>query len=305
MRTEDRAQVRDALRRMLADEIAPHFATVDVPAQRAVLDAMGAQAEMPAGVTVEPTMAAGRPAEWLRPTHRARRVVLYVHGGGFVMGSCQSHRALAANVGVACRAAVLLPEYRLAPEHPFPAGLDDLVDAWRGLLSDGWDATDVIIAGDSAGGGLAASLVLAAAARGLPRPGALVLLSPFADLTLSGASLVTRAARDPWLRADVMAPIRDLYLAGADPAHPWASPVFADLSVLPPTLIQVGDDEILLSDAERLAARAAAAGVAVQLEVAPALWHVWQFFAPALPDAVDALGRIGAFVDRCLARRAA
>ncbi|HVI03273.1 MAG TPA: alpha/beta hydrolase [Enhygromyxa sp.] len=214
------------------------------------------------------------------------------------MGSCNSHRALCARLSVACNAEVILPEYRLAPEHPFPAGLEDLVQVYASLLEGGLRADEIVVAGDSAGGNLALSTVLLARDRGLPMPRALVLLSPFTDLTLTGASLVTHAEIDPWLRPQAVPVVRDTYLGGADPSHPLASPLWADLHGLPPMLIHVGEQEILLADSTRLAERASDAGVEVEIEVGKDLWHVWHLFAPALPEANEAIARIGDFVDR-------
>ncbi|MFO7562354.1 MAG: alpha/beta hydrolase [Enhygromyxa sp.] len=259
---------------------------------------MGAQAELPYGVKVERSAVAGVPVERLSPAQREPRVLLHLHGGGFAMGSCDSHRALAAHLSIACKAEVILPEYRLAPEHPFPAGLEDVVKVYSQLLDDGVRADQIVVSGDSAGGGLALSSALMAKERGLPLPRALVLLSPFTDLTLSAASLKTRAAVDPWLRPQDFPAICDAYLNGADPSHRLVSPLMADLSEFPPMLIHVGEQEVLHDDSTRLAERATAAGVEVELEVGEELWHVWHFFAPALPEANEAIERIGAFVDR-------
>lgn len=297
--------IRDYLRKMLTDDIAPTFNTAPLAVQRATLDAMGAGAEPPAGLGVEPITFAGMPAERLTPAGSlaAGRVVLYLHGGGFAMGSCASHRAIAGRVGAACRAPVIVPEYRLAPEHPFPAGPDDALAAYRALLDAGHRSDGIVIVGDSAGGGLAAGLAAAIARLGLPAPGAVVLMSPFVDMTLAGDSYRTRAALDPWLDPAMFPETRDRYLGGADPADPAASPLFADLRGLPPTLIQVGDHEVLLDDSVRLAARLEAAGVKVTLEVVPEMWHVFQLFAPALSEAEAALKRVGAFVEAHLSAR--
>jgi epsilon-lactone hydrolase len=291
------AEIRDQFRTVLIEQIAPQFAGTPLATQRAMLDGMGAEAEMPEGVAVERTTLAGVPAEWLTPEGHEQRVLLHVHGGGFAMGSCVSHRALAARIGVASKARVVLPEYRLAPEHPFPAGLDDVVEVYAALLDDGVRADQLVVAGDSAGGNLALASLLRAAQRGLPMPRAVVLLSPWIDLTLTGSTIETRAAADPWLQPAMLEPMREIYLGSGDPADPFASPLWGDLSSLPPTLVHVGDHEILLSDSQRLAERAAAAGVDVELYVGPELWHVWHLFSPALPDANEALARIGAFVD--------
>lgn len=291
--------IRDFLRQMLTNDIAPTFNNAPLDVQRQALDGMGASAETPDGLDAKPMTFAGMPAERLVPAGAlaADRVVLYLHGGGFAMGSCASHRAIAGRVGDACRAPVILPEYRLAPEHPFPAGPDDALAAYRALLDEGHRPDGIVIVGDSAGGGLAAGLAATIARLGLPGPGAVVLMSPFVDMTLSGDSYRTRDGIDPWLKAALFPETRDRYVGGADPADPLVSPLFADLRGLPPTLIQVGDHEVLLDDSVRLAKRLDAAGVAVTLEVVPEMWHVFQLFAPALPEAEAALKRIGAFVE--------
>jgi acetyl esterase/lipase len=292
------AAIRDQVRAFVVRTIAPIFAASDVDKQRAALDRLGAQAEMPSGVLVERSTIAGVPVERLSPAHREQRVVLHLHGGGFIIGSCNSHRALCARLSAACKAEVVVPEYRLAPAHPFPAGLDDTVGVYAGLLESGVPADQIVLAGDSAGGGLALSTLLSAAKRGLPMPRGVLLLSPWTDLTLTGASLQTRAAIDPYFRPRDLPVMRDAYLNGVDPAHPLASPLWADLSGLPPMLIHVGEQEILLDDSTRLAERATAAGVSVEIETGEGLWHIWHTFAPALPEANEAIARIGDFVDR-------
>jgi acetyl esterase/lipase len=297
------AEIRDQLRNVLVHEIAPKFMGTSLEEQRAVLDGMGAAAEMPAGLMVARSTLAGVPVEQLTPAVRDRRVLLHAHGGGFVMGSAQSHRALAGRIGVACRARVVLPEYRLAPEHLFPAGLEDLLAVYRALLSTGTPAEQIIVSGDSAGGNLVVAMLVRARELGLPMPGAMVLLSPWLDLTCSGESMRTRATIDPWLKPEMCAAIRDMYAGHLNLCDPLVSPLHAELAGLPPMLLQVGDHEILLSDSERMFERARAAGVAAELEVYPAMWHVWQQFAPMLPEANQALASVGSFVDECFAAR--
>ncbi len=293
----DNIALREQIRTVLSRDIAPQFVDTELDVQRALLDSMGAQADMPAGVMISSDELAGVPVEWLTPAKREQRVILYLHGGGFSMGSRVSYRGFVARVAVACRAQAVLAEYRLAPEHAFPAGLHDAVDVYEALLATGIEADQIIVIGDSAGGGLSLSTLLEAGQRGLPMPRAMVLLSPWTDLTLSGESLTTHVDVDPWLSPRTFPPIIEGYLAGADPANPLASPLWADLSGLPPMLIHVGDQEILLSDSLRLAERARAAGVEVELEIGEDLWHVWHFFAPALPDANEGIAKIGAYVD--------
>lgn len=289
--------IRDQLRAMLVNEIAPLFRDTTLEAQRAALDAIGGQAVLPANFMVGSGTLGGVPVEVLTPMRNERRVVLHAHGGGFSVGSRVSHRGLVGNIGEACRARVVLPEYRLAPEHPFPTPLDDMFSVYRALLASGTPAEQIVITGDSAGGNLAVALLLRARAANLPLPRAVILLSPWLDLTCSGSSYESRATVDPWIRREDLETFRDRYLQGVDPSHPLASPCFADLTGLPPMLIQVGDHEVLLSDSERLYERARAAGVDVTLEVQPEVWHVWHLMAPMLPDAVDAFERISSFVE--------
>lgn len=289
--------IRDQLRRSLV-ELAPAFG-IDVPLekQRQVLDGMGAAAQRPEGLEVTRAQLAGLPAEWLStPGCSGEQTLLYLHGGGYVMGSCDSHRALAANVARACGVRAVLPEYRLAPEHPFPAALEDALAAYRALLAEGRAPESIVVVGDSAGGGLTLSLLCAIRDASIPLPRAAVVLSPFTDLTCSGESFQSRAALDPWLSPSLFEPHVRRYAGETDRKDPRISPLFADLRGLPPILVQVGDHEVLLSDSVRYVARAREAGVDATLEVWPELWHVFQLFAPGLPEANDALEQIGAFV---------
>jgi acetyl esterase/lipase len=296
--------IRDHFRTKVATQIAPRF-KLPLADQRASLDELGTRAlgggglnqQLPGGIALARSTLAGLTVEHLVPASRDRRVVLYVHGGGFVAGSCNSHRALVARLGVACRARVVLPEYRLAPEYRFPAGLDDLVATYEALLTSGTQPDQIIVAGDSSGAGLAVSMLVRARDQGLAMPRTLVLLSPWLDLSLAGESMRTRAHLDPWFDADVLSGLRDLYLGDVARTHPLASPLGADLRGLPPMLIQVGDHELLLSDSQRMHERATQAGVDSTLEVYPELWHVWHAFAPTLPEANAALAQIGEFVD--------
>jgi phosphinothricin tripeptide acetyl hydrolase len=251
----------------------------------------------PDSVTREPLTAGTAPAEWLTPPGaRADAAVLYLHGGGYVIGSPRSHRHLAAAIGAAAVARVLVPEYRLAPEHPFPAAVDDAVAAYRWLLARGIAAGRIAIAGDSAGGGLTVATLLALRDAGAPLPAAGVCISPWTDLTCRAASYASRAEADPIVKGTVVGDMAAAYLAGTDPRTALASPLFADLRGLPPLLIHVGDDEVLLDDATGLAARARAAGVDVRLEVWPKMVHVWHWFFPMLDEGQAAIDTIGEFV---------
>lgn len=235
-------------------------------------------------------------ADRLRPAgSRPVRRVLYLHGGAYVFGSPATHRPLTGRLARSADAEVVAIDYRLAPEHPFPAAVDDALAAYRALLAE-VPASAIVVAGDSAGGGLSLALALSIRDAGLPPPAALALLSPWTDLTLSGASHRERAARERLLTTATLAADARAYAGSADLATPRLSPLFADLRGLPPMLIQVGGEEILFDDSRRLADAAAAAGVPAQLVVYEGLWHVWQLFGGALPEADRAIEALGRFV---------
>jgi acetyl esterase/lipase len=222
--------------------------------------------------------------------------MLYLHGGGYVVGSIATHRGLAGRLSQAAAARVLLVDYRLAPEHPFPAAVDDAAGAYRWLLAQGIEPARLVIAGDSAGGGLTIATLVALRDAGVPLPAAAVCLSPWVDLEGRGDSVTTKAAADPLVHKDMLVQLAAWYLAGADPRTQLAAPLYADLRHLPPLLIQVGTAEILLDDAIRLAEKATAAGVKVTLEPWEDMIHVWQLFAPMLPEGQKAIEGIGVFV---------
>jgi monoterpene epsilon-lactone hydrolase len=226
----------------------------------------------------------------------AEEVVFYLHGGTYLLGSAANTARLPGAIGTRAGARVISVDYRLAPEHPFPAGLDDALAAYRALLDSGVAPTRIAFAGDSAGGGLVLATLLAARAAGLPLPSSAVLFSPWTDLTLSSASLDERAAVDPTLTRDGLAAGAQAYLGSADPADPLLSPVFADLRGLPPLLVVVGSNEILLDDSLRLAARAAADEVEIRLEVTPGAPHVFPLFGRRLDEAETALRHVGEFL---------
>jgi monoterpene epsilon-lactone hydrolase len=232
------------------------------------------------------------------PLSRADRHVLYLHGGGYTSGSPMLYRHFTWRIASATRAAVLAVDYRLAPEYPFPAALDDAVAAYRWLLAEG--AGRIVVMGDSAGGGLALALLMKLRDDGIALPAAAVTLSPWTDLALSGASLRTNARADPTINVEDVARLAKVYLADADPRTPYASPLFGDPAGLPPTLIHVGSDEILHDDAARMAERMRDAGCRVELDVWRRMPHVWHLFAPVLPEAREAITRIGIFVERNL-----
>ncbi|HSL49606.1 MAG TPA: alpha/beta hydrolase [Candidatus Deferrimicrobiaceae bacterium] len=251
----------------------------------------------PPDVKVEHVSAPAAPAEWLRPpAAEPGRVVLYLHGGGYVIGSPRSHRHLAAAIAGAAGASALLLDYRLAPEHPFPAAVEDATAAYRWLLEQAIAPGRIVIAGDSAGGGLTVATLLALREARVPLPAAGVCISPWVDLTCSGASYGTKADVDPIVRRAGVEEMAQAYLGPTLPRTPLASPLFADLRGLPPLLIHVGSDEVLLDDAVQLAARARAAGVETTLEVYERMIHVWHWFLPMLDEAQTAVEAIGRFV---------
>ncbi len=268
----------------------------DLKALRGVMEGMSGFPS--AGETkCTPVQAGGVPAEWISATGAADdRVILYVHGGGYVMGSIATHRELVARLSKASGARGLALDYRLAPEHPFPAAVDDAVTAYRWLLSQNIKPNNIVVAGDSAGGGLAVATLLAIRDAKLPLPAAGVGISPWVDMEGLGESMTTRAKADPVVQKQGLLGMAQLYLGGKDAKSPLAAPLHADLTGLPPLLIQVGDAETLLSDSTRLAEKAKKAGVKVELEVWPEMPHVWHLFAPFLPEGQQAIEKIGKYV---------
>jgi epsilon-lactone hydrolase len=265
--------------------------------RRAAFAPAGRLHPVPDDVLVTEVTAGGVPAHWLAaPGADAGRVLLFLHGGGYELGSLRSDGELAARLGRASGMRVLFPEYRLAPEHPFPAAIDDVLAAWRWLRADqDLSATSIAVAGGSAGGGLTAALLVATRDAGGALPAAAALMSPTVDLTSSGPSMTERAEQDPISTPAMLRQFASDYLAGADPKAPLASPLFASLSGLPPLLVQVGTADVLLSDSERLAAAAAEAGVEVILEIGEGLPHVYQIML-GTPEAAEATEQIGGFL---------
>jgi epsilon-lactone hydrolase len=228
-------------------------------------------------------------------------VILYFHGGVYVIGSADASVPLAADLARRTGAKVITVDYRLAPENPYPAAVEDARAAYEGLLSRGIDPSNIALAGESAGGGLTIATLLALRDAGLPLPSSAFVMSPWVDLTLSGNTIATRQSVDPIMSGDGLRPRVIDYVSGADPTDPYISPVFGDLRGLPPILIQVGSHEILLSDATRLADRAAEADVAITLEVVPGVPHVFQAYANALDEGDAALNRASVFLNAHLA----
>jgi epsilon-lactone hydrolase len=264
---------------------------------RVVFEKVAASSPIPPDIKSEKVNAGGVEAEWISaPNSAADRAVLYVHGGGYVIGSINTHRDLMGRIARASGARVLGLNYRLAPEHPFPAAVDDSVAAYRWMLTQGLKPGRIAVAGDSAGGGLAVAALVAIRDAKLPVPGAGVCMSPWVDMEGIGESMKTRAAADPAVQREGLVGMAAAYLAGQDPRSPLAAPLYADLKGLPPLLIQVGDAEVLLDDSTRLADRAKAAGVSTKLEVWPEMIHVWQMFASFLPEGQQAVDGIGSFL---------
>lgn len=248
-------------------------------------------------VMCQPVSAGGVDGEWLVPSDAPRdKAILYFHGGGFRIGSVASHRDLAARIADASGCRVLSINYRLAPEHRFPAALDDVLAAYHYLRGQGLRPADIAFAGDSAGGNLVLATMLAARDRRLPLPAAGALMSPWTDLTASGASYESRAEADPiHQRAMILALARNYLGKDGDPRNPLASPLHADLACLPPLLVQVGDRETVRDDSVDLAARARAAGCEVELQVWDGMIHVFQMF-PEIPQAREAIGSLAVFL---------
>jgi epsilon-lactone hydrolase len=235
--------------------------------------------------------------EWLRPAKASRVTILYCHGGGYYFCSPESHRAITFGLAKRAQASVLSLDYRLAPEHRFPAAMDDAVAAYRALLADGTAPGTIVIGGDSAGGGLALATLLALRDAHVPLPAGAILFSPWTDLTCSGASMQSNEGRDPMFHASVFPEVAAQYLGDADAKHPYASPLFADMNGLPPLLIQVGDTELLLDDSTRLADKARAAGVSVDLQIWRNVPHIFQIWTPFMPEARRALDQAARFID--------
>jgi monoterpene epsilon-lactone hydrolase len=252
---------------------------------------------VPGDVVVSEVTAGGVPAHWLAaPGADDGRILLFLHGGGYELGSLRSDGELAARLGRASGMRVLFPDYRLAPEHPFPAAIDDVLAAWRWLRTEqDMSAASIAVAGASAGGGLTVALLVATRDAFEALPAAAVLMSPTVDLTSSGVSMTERADQDPISTPAMLRQFAADYLAGADPKTPLASPLFASLSRFPPLLIQVGTADLLLSDSERLARAATEAGVDVILEIGEGLPHVYQLML-GTPEAAEATEQIGKFL---------
>jgi epsilon-lactone hydrolase len=270
--------------------------------RRKRLDALGGAFGVAPDVRVVPVAIGGIKAEWSStPGAHAARVILFLHGGGYCSGSLDSHRHIITEAGRSAASRTLALDYRLAPEHPFPAALDDALAGYRFLLDQDIAPSRIAIAGDSAGGGLAVATMVALRDAGMPLPACAWCISPWIDLEAVGDSMTSKAAIDPMISKPYVLELASAYLGDADPRTALAAPLYADLAGLPPMLIQVGAAETLLDDAVRLAARAGAADVAVTLEVWPEMIHVWHIFHPHLAAGRRAIAAAGAFIGALLA----
>jgi monoterpene epsilon-lactone hydrolase len=282
-----------AIRAMLL--ASPRPATL--AARRERLDGLGTRYAVPPDVQVEAADVKGVPAEWtITPGGDPKRVILFLHGGGYMSGSIASHRHLIAQAAREAGTRSLALGYRLAPEHPYPAALEDALTAYRYLLEQGFAPHHIAIAGESAGGGLAVATLVSLREMGLPLPACAWCSSPWVDLEMSGSTMATKDSVDPLIHRPYLEELAAAYLRGADPRGPMVSPIHADLHGLPPMLIQVGSAETLLDDAVKLAGTAGAAEVSTTLRVWPDMIHAWHLFHPQLEAGRLALAEAGAFV---------
>lgn len=284
------------IRTMLAENpVAPEGASIEE--MRTGFDSMAASIPSLSGVRSEAVDAGGVPAQWFSAEDcDPSRVVLYFHGGGYVIGSIDSHRPLLERLCVATGGRVLALDYRLAPENPFPAAVEDAATAHRWLLGQGVEASRIAFAGDSAGGGLTIAALVKVRDSGDPLPACGVAISPWVDMECAGESMETRAAEDPMVQREAVQELAQVYLNGADPRSPLASPLHADLAGLPPVLIQVGTAETLHDDSTRLESKLKGAGGDATLEVWDEMIHVWHLFAPMLDKGQEAIDVMAEFI---------
>jgi monoterpene epsilon-lactone hydrolase len=272
---------------------------------RGAMDRLGDRFQPAQDIAIEAVSAGGVAAEWVRaPGASEARTVLFTHGGGYCIGSPRTHRDLVGRLSRASGARFLSIDYRLAPEHPFPAAVDDAVKAYEWLITQGIEPSRLALCGDSAGGGLALALIVALRERGIPLPATVACISPLTDLAYTGATLASNEALDPISRRDTSAALASRYLGGQDASrNPLASPLYADFEGFPPLQILVGSHEILLDNSTRLAERARAAGVEVDIEVWEAMVHIWPYFAAILPKGQEAIERMGTYLARHLTQQ--
>jgi acetyl esterase/lipase len=280
---------------------------IDVAQARALTSKRAWLPKVPPGWRLEERYGQGDAplrGEWLLPDKPSGTTILYLHGGGYYFCSPATHRGLAFPLERRSGARTFSLDYRLAPENPFPAALDDALAAYRKLVADGTPPASIVIAGDSAGGGLALATLLALRDAGDPLPAGAAVFAPWTDLAATGASMTTNDGRDPMFYGKAFAPAGELYVGDADVRNPYVSPLYGRFDGLPPLLIQVGDTEVLLDDSTRVAEKARAAGVSVELEIWPKMPHVFQILAPFVPEANRALERAAGFVRRVTMRQA-
>jgi acetyl esterase/lipase len=254
-------------------------------------------AKLPPKTKIEKVSFNGISAEWIctKEAHE-RRVILYLHGGGYNVGSPNTHRELAAHISMASGAKILLPDYRLAPEHPFPSALEDATSAYRWLLNTGLTGGDISIAGDSSGGGLSIATSISLRDAGEPSPASIVCISPWTDLEMSGNSIKTHAEIDPMVNLQSLKIMASNYIGDGDPRSPLISPIHADLKGISPLLIHVGSDEMLLDDSTRIAEKAKSAEVDVTIKIYDQMWHAWHLNVRLMPEAKNAIKELGSFI---------
>ena len=285
--------------RQWVSRIAGSILLRSIPKLRIACGAGSHQIQIPKGLDWQSVDADGVHCEWLTPPNAPKdAVLLHLHGGGGVLGLYNFERWMTGYIALACNLRVLLPDYRLAPEHPFPAGLNDCVTVYRWLLSKGFMPHRIVMAGDSEGGHLTLSTLLVIRDADQPLPAAAICISPNTDPTCSGKSMQTNALRDAIISPKFTRTMMRLYAGSHDLSDPYISPLIADLHGLPPLLIQVGAHEILLDDSRRLSDRALAAGVDLTLEIWPHMWHDWHTCVPNLPEANQAIDGIARFVEK-------
>jgi len=281
----------------LRQKLASRQRSDDYRQRRKDMDALFSQYGIARDVTVEPVTANGVRAEWTStPNDASDAALMWLHGGGYVIGSLVSHRHVVSEAGRAAKVWGLALDYRLAPEHPFPAAVEDAVSGYRYLLSRGVRPGRIAIAGDSAGGGLVVAALVAIRDAGLAQPACGWCVSPWVDMEGIGETMTTRAAADPMVQREPLLEMARFYLGGADPRSPLAAPIYADLKGLAPLLIQVGAAETLLDDAIRLAKVAGAADVRVDLQIWPEMVHVWHLFHPELKAGLRAIEAGGSYI---------
>ncbi|MCE5317815.1 MAG: alpha/beta hydrolase [Parachlamydia sp.] len=270
--------------------------TLNVPKIRAETEKLAKLRKRPAGLSYEPIKIQGLQAEWISSNHSGP-VILFIHGGGYLFGSINTHRTLAAGLAEAIQGLVLLFNYRLAPEHRFPAALDDTLAIYQSLIKE-IDPKKLVLAGDSTGGGLVLAALLSLRDQKLPLPAAGVCLSPWTDLACTGETLLHSKETDPLVISQLAPVAAKLYLGDVDPKNPLASPLYGNFEGLPPLFIQVGSSELLLDDSTRLADHARRAGVDVTLDIWPDMFHGWQLCLPYIPESGKAITKIAAFISK-------